>query len=572
MIQEREYQNECESTVLSEYDKGTRRMLISLATGTGKTVIFSKLYEKLKSRLPGQMIVLAHTEELVDQNREKMQRINPDIKVDKEMAEHKADPSTADVIMASVATLGRKGTKRVDAYNWERVDKLVIDEAHHSPADSYKRVIDLVIRPEWTHKLLLGVTATPQRSDGKALAEIYEKVAYVYSIRQAIEDGWLVDIRGYRVRTDVDLSGVEKSKGDFVQEQLAAAVNTPERNRRIVRAWQQLGKGRSTVAFCAGIEHAKALAEEFSKNGILAYAVWGDDPDRAEKLKMHREGNVTVLCNCGVLVEGYDDWRIGCIILARPTQSCVLFTQMVGRVTRLEEGCGNLKDPKYYSDGFFVPCYKQDGIVIDVVDNSVKHTLVTLPTLMGLTNGLDLKGKSLVGAIQKIEELQEQCPSLDFKKLEDFDQIKQFIEQADFFEVRFPEEVEANSDLTWYRAAAGGYRLNIPKDKGAGAGGYVRIFQNMLDQWEVDGLIDNKKFHGVGNQMENAFKVCDEQIRKRVPDVLTIISRKATWHGKKATKSQLSLLKRFYPHKQMPADLTAGQASRLIGERIARKG
>ena len=572
MIQEREYQNECESTVLSEYDKGTRRMLISLATGTGKTVIFSKLYEKLKSRLPGQMIVLAHTEELVDQNREKMQRINPDIKVDKEMAEHKADPSTADVIMASVATLGRKGTKRVDAYNWERVDKLVIDEAHHSPADSYKRVIDLVIRPEWTHKLLLGVTATPQRSDGKALAEIYEKVAYVYSIRQAIEDGWLVDIRGYRVRTDVDLSGVEKSKGDFVQEQLAAAVNTPERNRRIVRAWQQLGKGRSTVAFCAGIEHAKALAEEFSKNGILAYAVWGDDPDRAEKLKMHREGNVTVLCNCGVLVEGYDDWRIGCIILARPTQSCVLFTQMVGRVTRLEEGCGNLKDPKYYSDGFFVPCYKQDGIVIDVVDNSVKHTLVTLPTLMGLTNGLDLKGKSLVGAIQKIEELQEQYPSLDFKKLEDFDQIKQFIEQADFFEVRFPEEVEANSDLTWYRAAAGGYRLNIPKDKGAGAGGYVRIFQNMLDQWEVDGLIDNKKFHGVGNQMENAFKVCDEQIRKRVPDVLTIISRKATWHGKKATKSQLSLLKRFYPHKQMPADLTAGQASRLIGERIARKG
>jgi hypothetical protein len=93
----------------------------------------------------------------------------------------------------------------------------------------------------------------------------------------------------------------------------------------------------------------------------------------------------------------------------------------------------------------------------------------------------------------------------------------------------------------------------------------------MLDQWEVDGLIDKKRFHGVGNQMENAFKVCDEQIRKRVPDVLTIISRKATWHGKKATKSQLSLLKRFYPHKQMPADLTAGQASRLIGERIARK-
>jgi ATP-dependent helicase IRC3 len=569
MIQDRPYQEECEGTVLSEYDKGVRRMLVSLATGTGKTIVFSKLYEKLKSRLPGQMVVLAHTEELVDQNLEKMQRVNPDIKVDKEMAEHKADPSTADVIMASVATLGRKGTKRVDAYDWERVDKLVIDEAHHSPADSYKRVIDLVIRPEWKHKLLLGVTATPQRSDGKALAELYEKVAYVYSIRQAIEDGWLVDIRGYRVRTDVDLSGVEKSKGDFAQDQLAAVVNTPERNRRIVRAWQQLGEGRSTVAFCAGIDHAKALAEEFVRNGIEAAAVWGDDPDRAEKLKMHREGNITILCNCGVLVEGYDDWRIGCIILARPTQSCVLFTQMVGRVTRLQEGIGCLRG--LVGTPEWLATIKQDGIVIDVVDNSVKHTLVTLPTLMGLTNGIDLKGKSLVGAIQKIEELQEQYPSLDFKKLEDLDQIKQFIEQANFFEVRFPEEVEANSDLTWYRAAAGGYRLNIPKNKGAGAGGYVRIFQNMLDQWEIEGLIDKKKFHGVGSQMENAFKVCDEQIRKRVPDVLTIISRKATWHGKKATKPQLALLKRFYPYKKIPADLTAGEASRKIGEYIARK-
>jgi superfamily II DNA or RNA helicase len=548
-------------------------MLVSLATGSGKTIVFSKLYEKLKSRLPGQMIVLAHTEELIDQNIDKMQKVNPDIKVDKEMAEHKADPSTADVIMASVATLGRKGTKRVETYNWETVDKLVIDEAHHSPADSYKRVIDLVIRPEWTHKLLLGVTATPQRSDGKALAEIYEKVAYVYSIRQAIEDGWLVDIRGYRVRTDVDLSGVEKSKGDFVQEQLAAAVNTPERNRRIVRAWQQLGEGRPTVVFCAGIDHAKALAEEFNRSGIfIAAALWGDDPDRAWKLDQHHAGNITVLCNCAVLTEGYDDWQIGCILLARPTQSQVLFTQMIGRGTRLQEGCGNLKmcgaldDPEV---GYFAP--KQDCIVIDVVDNSSKHSLVTLPTLMGLTNALDLKGKSLVGAIQKIEELQEQHPSLDFKKLEDLDQIKQFIEQANFFEVRFPEEVETNSELTWYRAAAGGYRIQIPKGKGGGAGGYARIFQNMLDQWEIDGLIDTHKFRGIGSRMENAFKVCDEQIRRRVPDVLNIISRKATWHGKKATNPQLVLLKKLYPYKQIPADITAGQASRLIGERIARR-
>ena len=566
-MQDRPYQTKFGNDVTEAYDAGIRRMLASSATGTGKTVMFSQLYEKLKSRLPGQMLVLAHREELIDQNIAKMRLVNPTLRVDKEMAEHKADPSQADVVIASVATLGRKGTKRVEKYNWERVSKVIVDEAHHSTADSYRNIFALTRSLEPTSNgLLLGLTATPQRSDGKALAEIYEKVVFVYSIRDAISDGWLVDVRGFRVRTDTDLSGVEKSRGDFAAEQLADAVNTPERNNRVVKAWFDRGEGRQTVVFCAGIAHAQELAKSFREAGIASEAVWGDDQERAAKLQAHRDKEITIVCNCGVLVEGYDDWRIGCVVLARPTQSSVLFTQMVGRGTRLQEGTGNLKSALRHGleleEGL-----KTDCIVIDVVDNSSRHSLITLPTLMGLPGTLDIQGKGMVAAAEEIEAAQAEHPSIDFTKLELLSNMKQFIEQINMFEVRFPPEVEENSELTWYRAAGGGYRIAIPK---AAGGGYAKISQNMLDKWEIEGDLGGRTFHGTGAAMEGAFKKCDELIRERCPEILNIISRKATWHDKKASAQQMSLLAKLYKGRKFP-ELTKGMASRLIGERLARK-
>ena len=566
-METRPYQTASLSAISSAYDKGIRRMLVSMATGTGKTVCFSSLYEHMRSRVPGQMLVLQHREELAQQNADKLRRVNPTLRVDIEMAEHRADPSQADVIVASVATLGRKGTKRVNKYNWEQVRTVVVDEAHHSTADSYRNIFALTRSLEPTSNgLLVGYTATPQRSDGKALAEIYEKVVFVYSIRDAITDGWLVDIRGYRVRTDTDLSGVEKSRGDFAADQLADAVNTPERNNRVVKAWLDRGEGRQTVVFCAGIAHAQELAKSFREAGIASEAVWGDDQERAAKLQAHRDKEITVVCNCGVLVEGYDDWRIGCIVLARPTQSSVLFTQMVGRGTRLQEGTGNLKSALRHGleleEGL-----KTDCIVIDVVDNSSRHSLITLPTLMGLPGTLDIQGKGVVAAAEEIEAAQAEHPSIDFTKLELLSNMKQFIEQINMFEVRFPPEVEENSELTWYRAAGGGYRIAIPK---AAGGGYAKISQNMLDKWEIEGDLGGRTFHGTGAAMEGAFKKCDELIRERCPEILNIISRKATWHGKKASVQQMSLLAKLYKGRKFP-ELTKGMASRLIGERLARK-
>src|SRR5579863_2430831 len=344
-MEDRVYQEKAQVAIEKGLDEGIHQQLLSMATGTGKTIVFTKLFDRLKSRLPGQMLILAHRGELIDQAITKMQAANPLLKVDKEMAEHVADPSTADVVVASVATLGRKGNIRLAKYNWENFDKLICDEAHHSVADSYRYLYDIsgVLKPEYSG-LLLGVTATPNRGDGKALAEIYKKVVYSYSLLEAIQDGWLVDIRAIQVKTQISLDSVKTTAGDYNQEMLAEAVGTPYRNSVIVDTWLKHGENRQTIVFAVDIQHTKMLAEAFANAGVMAEAIWGDDPQRAEKLQMFKDREIKVLVNCGILTEGYDDWQIGCVILGRPTKSPVLFAQMVGRGTRLEEGTGNLKE------------------------------------------------------------------------------------------------------------------------------------------------------------------------------------------------------------------------------------
>lgn len=549
----RPYQSDAITADLAAFDSGIRRMLNVMATGTGKTITFAKLWAAFKDRLPGQMLVLAHTDELVSQNLTKIQEENPTLKVEKEMAGTYADPN-ADIFSASVATLGRQGTKRIDRLPWSNIDKVVIDEAHHSTGDAYSRVLAAAgsLNPG-THKLLLGVTATSQRPDGKALSDIYEKVAYVYTLRQAIAEQWLVPIRGFRVATNTSLGDVSIHGGDFAKGELSHAVNSPERNRQVVTSWLKLGENRQTVVFTVDIEHAEEMAREFRAAGVAAEAVWGDDNERHAKLARHRNGETRVLCNCNVLVEGYDDPTIACVVLARPTTSGLLFTQMVGRGTRLAEG-------------------KTDLTVIDVVDATQSHSLITLPTLMGLSNILDIKGRDLLWVVEQIEALQAENPTIDFSKMQSVDELKTIVQTVNMFEVRFPKEVEENSSLTWFKAIDGGYKILIPKD-GPERAGFMRLYENPLGQWDIEGRI--KDVHLTANRptMEEAFKASDEQIRKRLGTMrLSYLLREATWHGKPVTKGQIKMLERLFPKKLFPINMmTSGQASKVISERLARK-
>lgn len=574
------------AAIVSAFEAGKRKTLAAMATGTGKTWVFSGLYDDLKELLPGKMLVLAHTEELVDQNIETLRLCNPTLRVDKEMAKHKADPSKADIIVASVASLGRKGTSRVLKYNWDEWTKIVIDEAHHTPATFYRTILELsgVLRPD-SHKMLLGVTATTQRSDGKALNQFFDSISHVYGMRQAIEDGWLVDVRGYRVDTTTSLDGVGSEDGDFEKNALGDRVNNPERNQRIVNAWTNLGEGRKTVVFAATVAHAQALANQFKLAGHKFEAIWGEDPDRAAKIKAHKAGELTGLVNVGILIEGYDDPTISCIVPACPTQSESKFTQMCGRATRLDPRTGNLKDylESIAAGNAALLDFKKDCIIIDPVDNTETHTLMNLPSLMGLPPKLDLKGGSAVQTLKHLEDLVEAAAKpIDFKDLTSIDVIDSYIEQINLFEVRFPAEVEANSDLRWYKAVDGGYRMSIPgpainkvgEPIKRGKPGYVAIQQNHLGNWEIAGTIKEKKFKGIRPTMEEAFIAADAAVKDRAGQLITLLNRKGTWQDKAIDQKgkQFKLLTTLYPGRVWPSDLTKGQASHWIDQRIGKKG
>ena len=554
MMQPRPYQINAMEAIATAYDQGWRQQIASLATGTGKTFIFSALFEKLRSRLSGQMLVLAHTDELCKQNYDGLVEANPDAKVSVEKAEQHANPN-ADIIMASVQTVGRKNTSRLNPFT--NVDKVVVDEAHHTLAQSYMNVLlALEVTKDDTNKLLLGMTATPTRMDGKSLGEIYKKLVYVYSLRQAIEDGYLVKVRGYRVITSTDISKVSISGGDLDKTELIEAIDNPARNERVVAAWLEKCENRKTVVYSAGIAHAQHLAEAFKKAGIPAEAIWGEDDQRKAKLLWHKNTPNSVLVNANLLIEGYNDPSISCIVIAAPTASSVKFTQMCGRATRLFEG-------------------KTDCIILDVVDISGNHSLCTLPMLMGMPAALDLRGQSITDTVKLIEEMQDQNPNVDFSKLKDIGKLKQFIEEVNLFEIRFPKEVEENSELRWCRAVDGGYTMKIARpalDSTGTKAGRVRIYQNMLNQWEICGNIKNREFLGIRSSVEEAFACADQQIRERSPESMSLLNRKAGWTNKPVSKGQMALLSRLYGKgKQWPDDLTQGQASQFIDRKIGGK-
>ena len=542
----RPYQNKAIESIRTNYLAGINRQLLCMATGTGKTEVFAHLPQETKDILPGQSMILLHRDELAQQAYKKLIQLNPKFRVNIEAGGLYADPD-ADVVIASVQTLGRKDTKRVNRFDFSHFDKWIVDEAHRSITESYYNVYNAAnLLLPGDKRLLLGVTATPVRGDGQGLGQLYEKISYSYGLRTAIEEGYLVDIRGIRVDTETSLDGVRTKGGDYDQKELADAVNNPARNELVCQAYMDNCAGRQAIGFSVDIQHAKDLAKTFQDHGLWAEAVWGNDPDRAQKITEFRERHIDILFNAQLLTEGFDLPSITCVILAAPTKSPVVFSQRVGRGTRLYDG-------------------KSDCIVLDVCDSTSRHSLVTLPTLLGMPSRLNMRGHGLVESIKIIEEELKELPHLDFTTLKDIDQIKAFVEDVNLFEVKFPSEVEQNSEFTWHPAYTGGYILMLPnKDS-------VTIKQNLLDKFELYGIIKGKKYRGERDTIEDAFSAADTLIRKEVPECLKVVKREAEWHNLPPTEKQLKQVKKLFKGKQIPDNLTRGSASKLIGSALAGK-
>ncbi len=427
----------------------------------------------------------------------------------------------------------------------------------HGVADSYISLLENIdafssINP----KLVLGITATPGRSDGKALAKIYKKIVYSYDLRKAIENGYLSELCGIKVQTNTSLDGIKLTVGDFNAEELSDTINTTYRNQIAVKSWLEHGEGRQTICFTANIKHAQDLAAMFQHYGIKAEAVWGIDPDRANKLARYASGETTIILNCNLLTEGFDNPATSCILLASPTKSSIVYVQRVGRGTRLYPN-------------------KPNCLVIDLVD-SFKNSLQTLPTLMGLNAKLDLKGKGLLWSVKEMEDAAKDYPAIDFSQLADIESLNLFIQNTNLFEIKFAEEVLNHSTLSWYTSPTGGYVMTLPKPEGSHwsiQSDKITITENLLGRFEVYAKIKGQGYRGERNTIEEAFSVADNLVMDKASEYLKLLKRKAEWHDANATEAQLKLLTKLVKKsgRVIPPGLSKGAASRLIGQLMANK-
>jgi superfamily II DNA or RNA helicase len=357
----RPYQKAAVGSVAARYRSGDRRLLLYLPTGAGKTVIATFVIEELR-RCEGlrRCLFVAHRREILDQTARTLARHLPGLDVQVEQGERSADTG-ADVIVASVQSLLR----RKERYDTRGFDLIVCDECHHALSTSWEKVIAYFWSQANDKTLLLGMTATPRRSDGRSVLSLFGEPAFEVS-RTDLEDlGYLVPMRYFTVQGDLRLNRLELAAGDFQTSALSRIMDTPAHRALAVKAWLEQGIGKRTLVFCAGVEHAGHLADDFRASGIAAEMIDGKTRARQTLLERFQAGEFPVLTNYGVLTEGFDDPGVSCILMARPTTSPLVYTQCIGRGLRSAPG-------------------KSACTVIDLVDRSTHQLAYDAVQMAGL--------------------------------------------------------------------------------------------------------------------------------------------------------------------------------------------
>ena len=537
----RPYQQEALASMLEAESNGINKQLIVLPTGAGKTVLFAQLPIIRKESLP--MLVLAHRSELLIQAKDKIETINKDLSVGIEQADNKA--GYVDVVIASVPTLGRESSSRIEKYPKNYFKTIVVDEAHHAAAPSYRRILDY-----FTPELLLGVTATPQRSDSVRLIDVFQEIVYYKSIQDLIKEGWLSPLVGYRVKTSTDISDVEIQNGEYKQDQLIEAIDNPGRNNSIVTAYNDLANAKKTVVFAAGVDHAGNLGEAFRKNGSSVRIIIGTTPEeeRRQILSDFKSGAVTVLVNVGVLTEGFDEPSIEAIILAKPTRSSLLYTQIVGRGTRLFEG-------------------KEHCMIIDIADTTRGKKPIGLPTLLGMPAEFDLQGQSLTGIADEFEKLKETAPG-EASSVLNMEDITNAYKRIDLFMPPPPNPaVLEYSTFIWSEVGEDEFYLNTNSFES------LHIYCDTLGRWTAESRLrsgNNIHVHviGRGQTIRSVFAGADKWIMENRSVSLPLIDASAVWRADAPTDKQMKLLKRI--GVPITSTMTKGMASQIISKWMER--
>ena len=323
----RKYQSEAKEAVFVEWDKGNLKTLLVLPTGCGKTIVFAKVTEECVRR-GERVLVLAHRGELLTQAADKIFK-STGLGCAVEKAEESCLNSWYRVVVGSVQTLMRE--KRLANFPYDYFDTIIIDEAHHSISDSYQKVID-----HFRDAKILGVTATPDRGDMKNLGQVFDSLAYEYTMPRAIKEGYLSPIKAQTIPLKLDLSGVSTQAGDFKASDIDTALDPYL--MQIADEMKKYCANRKTVVFLPLVKTSQKFTQILNSKGFRAAEVNGNSTDRTEVLKKFEEGKYNVLCNSMLLTEGWDCPSVDCVIVLRPTKVRSLYCQMIGRGTRLCEG------------------------------------------------------------------------------------------------------------------------------------------------------------------------------------------------------------------------------------------
>ena len=545
----RDYQREAVDKVAEAEHRGVRSQLGVAATGLGKTCIVAAVARERGCRT----LVLAHRDELVSQAAAKIAEVWPGVSVG--IVKASRDDIDAHVVVASVQTLANGARIERLLGSASRVSLLrptaepfglvIVDEAHHAAAATYRTILDRVGCGRPDGPLLLGVTATPDRGDGKGLSDLFDEITWSYDILWGIRSGFLSDVRGMRVTVSgLDVAQIKVSKGDFDAGSAGRALEAADAAVHIARAWDQFARGRRCLLFAPTVATAFECAEALRDVGARSATVTGSTPteERREILARYAHGEYDVLTNCAVLTEGFDDPRTDCIIVARPTKSRALYAQAVGRGTR--------RHPD-----------KVDCLVLDVVGASDDHSLMTVPSLFGLEK--KFRARMGDGSSYASDAIDDQEVALVAAGV-------LTATQADMFR-RLRADGIAWVAVNGRDAALHVYQRSLGSDLPT-----VVLGQQSpgVDRYNVGLLLPRAEGGGRRYLMrdvslESAQAIGEDFIRKVTGGRLSLADANAPWRKRRPSPKQEALAVRL--GIDVGSAMTAGDVSDLIDARLARK-
>lgn len=436
----RPYQETARQKVQEEWEEGKKRTLLVLPTGTGKTIVFSKIIED-RVKKGERVLVIAHRGELLEQASDKLYK-STGLKTATEKAGQTSLGSFYRVVVGSVQTLQRE--KRLNQFPPEYFDTIVIDEAHHAISDGYQRVLQ-----HFEDANVLGVTATPDRGDMRNLGSYFESLAYEYSLPEAIKSGYLSPIKALTIPLKLDLSNVKQQAGDFSTKDLGTALDPYL--EQIAEEMKKQCFNRKTVVFLPLVKTSQKFRDILNKHGFKAAEVNGKSADREQVLKDYEEGKYNVLCNSMLLTEGWDCPSVDCVIVLRPTKVRALYSQMVGRGTRLAPG-------------------KKELLLLDFLWHTERHELCHPANLIAtdeavakkMTENIEELGAPIdleVAEQQAIEDVALEREESLAKQLAEMKKRKRKLVDP----LQFEMSIQA-SDLTDY-VPSFGWQMSPPTDK-----------------------------------------------------------------------------------------------------------